>query len=445
MSDYISLSPSSASRWMTCTASPGYCSRNKDRLKKKGSYEAGEGDLAHKHVEAVVNTVIDMEVTVEEALEFLDLKDIQEYNKNGLDVEKLEELWKKEIGDSATFFLEKAEGADVTIEAKLPIWYKEDQNGYVDYLFLRPEQLTIWDFKFGQGDKVYARNNLQMSAYAISVYEAYGDVYGWTPQTPITLGIYQPRIWGDKKYELWVTTVEDLQRFTEKMASTAKEIVENPAGGVFRPSSKACKYCPAREFCVPKNKGLTEALPMDVELFELDTIQEAEEANALAEYAADSLPLIEALTPEQIGAVLRVAGDITKWINQLKEYAKDQLEQGNPLPGYKLVNGNGSRKWKDPVEAERLLRSKLKKDGAFKSTLLSVSQAETALKAVKTTTRFDNLLSAQIIKTQGKPTVAKDSDKRPAITPQSIGFENLDSEGEKQPENATTIQQNDKP
>ena len=434
MSGYISLSPSSASRWMTCTASPGYCSRNKDRLKKKGSYEAGEGDLAHKHVEAVVNTVLDMEVTVEEALEFLDLKEVQEYNKGGLSVDKLEELWKKEIGDAATFFLEKAEGSTVSIEAKLSIWYKEDQRGFVDYLFLRPEQLTIWDFKFGQGDKVYARNNLQMSAYAISVYESQKDIYGWTPETPVTLGVYQPRIWGDKKYELWVTTIEELQRFTEEMATTARGIVENPAGGVFRPSHKACKYCPAREFCVPKNKGLVEALPMEVELFELDTIQEAEEANALAEYAAGSLPLVETLTPEQIGAVLNVAGDITKWINQLKDYAKDQLEQNKPIPGYKLVKGNGRRTWKDPVEVERLLRSKLKKDGAFKSELLSVSQAETALKSVKTTTRFDNLVAGQITKTQGKPTIAKESDKRPAITPQSIGFENLDSEGGDQPE-----------
>lgn len=434
MSDYISLSPSSASRWMTCTASPGYCSRNKDRLKKKGSYEAGEGDLAHKHVEAVVNAVIDMEVEVTEALEFLDMTEAHEYSKGSLNIESHEESWKKEISEAATFFLDKANGADTSIEAKLPIWYKEDQNGYVDYMFLKPESIVIWDFKFGQGDKVFARNNLQMASYAMSVYEAYGELYGWTSKTLVTLGIYQPRIWGDKKFEMWAVTVEDIQRFTKKMEETAQEIVQEPHGGIFRPSTKACKYCPAREFCVPKNKGLTEALPMEIEMLNLDEVQDAEEANALTEYAAGSLPLVEALTPEQVGAVLNVSGDITKWLNQLKEYAQDQLEQGKEIPGYKLVRTSGTRVWKDPVEAERLLRQKLKKDGSFVSKLLSVPQAEKALKGIKLASRFENLLEAQKTKTQGKPTLAKDSDKRPAITPQSIGFENLDTEGEDQPE-----------
>lgn len=410
---------------MSCTASPGYISRNQDKVPKwKDTPESLEGTWAHEQVEAAVGAMLEFDISAEDAIESLDIEDF---------------VLKKHILEAAKFFHGKVtEDCDLTIEAKLNIWYKDDQSGYVDYLYLSPEKITVWDFKFGQGMEVTARNNLQLAIYAISVYESFGEMYGWTEETLCVLGIYQPRINQDQPTSLWAVSIGDLKRFVADTERIAHEIQLDPAGGVFRPSKNNCRFCPAKEFCVPKAKNLTEALPLDFEVLDFEN-PESETQMEIAEYAVDSLPSFETLSPEQITAVLNVRTRLAKWMEDLKKYVQGQIEDGKEISGWKVVAGNGQRKWKDLVSAEKLLRNQLKKDECFNSTLLSPPQAEKALAGKKLSTRFKNRMVEEIIKSPGKPTLAAASDKRESIVgPKALGFEDLEQEGDAQPENEAT-------
>ena len=141
-------------------------------------------------------------------------------------------------------------------------------------------------------------------------------------------------------------------------------------------------------------------------------------------------PRIISLT--ELGQYLGLAGALKKWAEDLWEYALSECLAGKDVPGWKVVEGRGSRSFTDMDAAFDIL----KKDGIDECLLwerkpLTLAQVE----KVVGKKRFTELVGTMVVKTPGKPTLATESDKRPAVTnvPQAADvFQDLGTEGEKE-------------
>jgi hypothetical protein len=110
---------------------------------------------------------------------------------------------------------------------------------------------------------------------------------------------------------------------------------------------------------------------------------------------------------------------IESWLKAVEEHISHTLLDGEEFPGFKLVAGRSLRKWANEDEAQEQLITLLDEQ-AFEKKLLTVAKAEKALGA-KRKKKIENL----IIKPEGKPTLAPESDKRPSINNCSDDFDLL--------------------
>lgn len=129
------------------------------------------------------------------------------------------------------------------------------------------------------------------------------------------------------------------------------------------------------------------------------------------------------LTPDQISELLPLLDELDAWIKQVKEYALNSALNGNEIPGFKLVEGRSIRKWLD----ENNVRNVLKENGYDLKTfeevkLISPSKAETLIGKKA----FSELLSSEVDKGQGKPTLVPNSDKRQALNISNVSFKDFE-------------------
>lgn len=126
------------------------------------------------------------------------------------------------------------------------------------------------------------------------------------------------------------------------------------------------------------------------------------------------LPTPEVLSSEQISSILAVAPLLTKFLDDVTNYATRQMmEQGVIIPGFKVVEGRALRK----IENPELLASEMIKDGYQEAAIYKSPQVETLTNLEKLVGKkdFEKKYGKFVVKPQGKPTIVPDSDKRPAI------------------------------
>jgi hypothetical protein len=111
--------------------------------------------------------------------------------------------------------------------------------------------------------------------------------------------------------------------------------------------------------------------------------------------------------------VLKDVAGLVKWAEDLKEGALTRALQGDEIPGWKVVEGRSIRKYSG-TEDEIVRQC----EGAgydramlYEHKLLGI----TAMEAMMGKKQFADVLGGYVEKPEGKPTLAPDSDKRPAI------------------------------
>ena len=114
------------------------------------------------------------------------------------------------------------------------------------------------------------------------------------------------------------------------------------------------------------------------------------------------------LTEAEIADIIQRAGRIKKW-----------LTDGKVWPGLKMVAGRSIRKIADPERAAAILESHHIQD-IYKPQELKTLTALDKLVGAK---KLAELLGDVIIKPAGKPTLVPESDKRPAIVPDTEAFD----------------------
>ena len=388
----LDLGASSASRWTVCTASPSFILENHHRIpENRDTAYSLEGTLAHSVCESLLT------------------------GKNP-PVGATAEMERHAQGYRNFCRSLSAPGAAEFVETKVPLWYYPGRNAIVDYASVTTDQVTIVDYKYGAGVAVYSFRNKQKAIYGRCFIETVVlglGTHDITDDTKIVMAIYQPRCHRDEPDEPWVMTWGELKEWTDReIGWKAENILSHKDPEFtpeFAPSDKTCQFCPAAGFCTARAQHLLgDIAPLDLVL--------TQPASVMADPNVVTVGLAppDALDETHLLAALAVAKSVGKWLDSIESYAQKLAADGRPLPGWKLVEGRGSRQWADDAAAAKFLKPKLK-DQTFEKKLISVAQAEKLLKHEPLSTRAKSKLESLIVRREGKPTLVPESDKRPSL------------------------------
>lgn len=367
------LSASSAHRWVHCTPS----ARLEEQFPDTGSDAAAEGTVAHALAEIKVQQYFyPQEVSKQKMTRTVNkLKKEEHWNDEmqGYTDEYLDYI------KTAAMAFDHAPHADVEKTVYFDKYVPEGF-GTADCILIGGSTLHIIDFKYGKGVPVSAEENLQMILYALGAYVACSILYSIDR---VKLSIVQPRL---SNISEWGCDIQELLAYGGFIADRAA--IAFKGEGEFAPSEEACRFCRAQAQCRAR----------------------AEENVRLAFFTDKKPPLI---TNEEVGKYLEKGEDVAKWLKDLKEYALKECLAGKEIPGWKAVEGRGSRDWTDMDKAFKTLTDNGIDDAIlWERTPLSLAQVEKTVGKKE----FQTLVGEYVVKNPGKPALAKESDKRPAVT-----------------------------
>lgn len=365
------LSASGAHRWLSCTPS----AKLEEQFPDSTSTYAEEGTLAHELCEIKVNkALLGMPTKTYNST----LKKIK-----GNDLYQTE--MDKYTDEYLDYILEKVHSFDspptVIVEKKVDFSsYVPEGFGTADCIILGDGELHIVDFKYGKGVEVSAEYNPQMMLYALGAYLEYSFLF---QIEAVKMTIVQPRIGNISEYSM---LVEELLEWAELIVKPKAQMAWLGNGDYT--AGEHCKFCRARASCRERARK-----NLETENFELK-----------------KGPL---LSPDEIGKALKKAIDLAKWAEDLKEFALAESLKGNDIPGWKAVEGRGSRNFTD----NDLAIKKLKEAGIAEELLYERKQYTLAqIEKMVGTKDFKKIVGDLVVKNPGKPTLVVDTDKREKIT-----------------------------
>lgn len=395
--DHALLSPSGAKRWISCHGSLAL----EAPYPNTSSKYAAEGTAAH--------TLAEMCLTSDSS------PNAEGFLGRVIEVEGMsftvDADMARHVNTYVTAVLAMAEGNTLLVEQRLAFGSRIGQPdqiafGTSDAVILAPDELQVHDLKYGMGVRVDAEDNEQLLIYALGAQAAFDFVHDFTQ---VRLVIHQPRL--DHVSE-WVVTVDELNAFAKELRMHAKWALDIKASefGVpadqLNPSEDACRFCKAKPSC----PALRDKVASTVQK---GTPAEADDFVDLSADPADKGEIF-ALPAADLGASMAMVGLVEDWCKAIRAETETRLLKGDPVPGFKLVQGRrGHRKWSDVAAAEALLKGfRLKADEMYTKSLIGVPAAEVILG--KQPKRWP-LVEELIVQADGAPSVAPDSDKRPAI------------------------------
>ena len=405
MSAHSKFSASAASRWLAC---PGSIALSEGKPDNTSEYAAW-GSVAHSIADKSL-------VLGETANEFIGSKFSQDGYLITVD---------QEMVDCVQTYLdnlhEMTAGADLfesETRTNYASWLHVDTDlawGTADATAVLGTELQVHDLKTGRGVEVDAQGNEQMMLYAggkLLEMEALGvDV------ETVRLVIHQPRV--RKAPSEWTLTRDELVAWLTSEARKAAQRVllahEAVEFDQYLAAGDHCRWCRAKATC-PE-------LRADVAATVADTVPASPEEFAVIEPSVTP-PADTAHTPESWLAMCLSRVDLIEdWCSSIRAEALRRLSAGEPVPGYKLVQGKrGKRQWADPAEAEKVLREqfRLPVEKAYDLQLISPTTAEKLAKAGDIGPRQWAKVIPLIVQKDGAPSVAPASDPRPAITVQPV-------------------------
>lgn len=373
----LDLNPSSAERWTTCTASPAFILENHDKLPPSGSRFSEEGTTAHAVAAALL-------------LDQSEPKD----TPTPIDVAMRQHGW-----NYMEYVLSLQEKQSLLlVEQKLELWYMQNRHAIVDAAVINPLALHVVDYKYGEGVPVHPENNLQAVIYAYSV----GKGQQLADDHPVFIHIYQPRGRSATQPEqVWETTWGVINTMAYDIECLAKMIITPTVRLEFKPSEKACQWCPAKGFCEARRASMLDGI------------------DALATIEDKPKPLANTLSLEQRVMIERYGDEIIKWVKDVQGYNLEQMVNGNSLPGFKLVmSRGGNRYWTDSQLAAKLLleQTHLRREEVIEEKVIGPAGAEKLLGKKS----FGQELTNLIDRPPGKPEVVEEGDKRAAISENAL-------------------------
>lgn len=286
---------------------------------------------------------------------------------------------------------------------------RDDLGGTVDVTVVVGDTVHIIDYKDGI-TPVEAVENDQLIAYALGHLAEYNlPINGDYPIKHMVLTIVQPKLAlkGLPPITSWELSVESLLSRIGGLVIKAKA-TDDPDAPLI-PGEKQCRFCKAKGGCSAVNTHVMDAVGM---FKSIDIVQQA----AVTEPTE--------MSNDKLREVIEAAPLLRQLLEASEAEALRRMQMGQTIPGLKVVNGRGSRAWAHPEDE---MVTKLKKIGIpagalYVTKLISPAQAEklTWEKRDGTKMQVTDKMKLQmerelIVKLAGKPTVASESDPRPAV------------------------------
>ena len=277
--------------------------------------------------------------------------------------------------------LDELQIADWLIEPLVQI--DSETGGSIDFLALSEDghTLLILDYKFGF-NSVSAEHNAQLQFYALATAADMSAAWMFEQVERIVYVIIQPNDNGDV-ISRWESTIEELDEFETRYYAAVALAEDSDSAPV---SGTACKYCPAHATC-PAKTGM-----------------------------AAKASRVNEITAAKLAEYLPMADQVVEWAKAVQKMAYEQLELGTPIKGYKLVAKRASRIWTDEEGAADRIRKakKIKLTDGFDMKLKSPAQLEKKCKELGVDFKpYTDYISS----VSSGSTLAKESDKRPALLP----------------------------
>ena len=376
------LSPSAAHRWINCTAAP----RLEANVPDSGSDYAAEGSLAHAYCAQKLKGFLGLP-TDGEAKEIAALND--RYHTGEMD--EYTDTYKTIVLEKFTTARTLTKDAQLLVETRLDFSeYIPDAFGTADAIIIADGTMEVIDFKYGKGVKVSAYKNPQMQIYALGAYDKFNFEY---KIDRVRMTIVQPRIDNLSEYEL---SVEELMEWTNTVLTPkAQEAYEGKGAQV---PGDWCQFCKVKSNCRTFAKKCMDA--------------------------AKNNPDPKLIGPDELATdVLPILATVKTWLAGVEDFALQQALSGVKLPGWKIVEGRSVRKITDQDGAAVALN----KAGYKTAEIYKPQELRTITELEKLTGKkqFAAICGDFIEKPQGKPTLAPESDKRPAIDPVADDFKDV--------------------
>lgn len=311
MAEHAKLSPSSAHRWINCTPSVALCATMPEQPTSK---YADEGTQAHTACEIVAAHRFGQIDAVAKAHQLAEWVRGLDESYDSTEMLEYAEAWADFLQermlqiDGSLLFLEKRMNSGVP-----GVW------GTSDAVLVSADTVEIDDVKYGMGVRVDAEDNEQLMFYALGALDTYGDLIGDT--TRVIMTIWQPRLDHVSSVEM---SADDLRAWRTNVATPAAALA-SAGEGEFAPSVDTCRWCPAAGRC-------------EAQVRKMAAIDFAEDPRVLG---ADDL-----------SNLLAMADEAATWAKAVSEAAhKMAVDEGTPIPGYKVVRSAGRRSWSDQTGA----------------------------------------------------------------------------------------------
>ena len=369
------LSASGAHRWLHCTGSPLL---EKDFPDSTSVY-AQEGTLAHELCELKL-MVYTGEITKRKLTSM----------KNKL---MKSELWQPEMEGTSEAYLDYVKDITMSYTVKPVILtekkvdfskYVPDGFGTADCLILAGDTLHVVDYKHGKGVVVDADHNPQMMLYALGAMSELSLLYRFKF---VHMTIVQPRVNNISEFTM---SADELIEWGETVVKPKAEAAIS-GNGEFE-AGDWCRFCRAKRQCKTRYES---------------------NDSLYSELSVQHDPRL--ITLAELGDYLKRGKDMAAWLEDMKEYALSESLAGADVPGWKAVEGRGSRAFTDTDEAvDTLIKNGIDESVLYERRVLTLAQMEKAVGKKA----FGELVGDLVVKNPGKPTLVEESDKRPRITNQ---------------------------
>lgn len=380
---HAKLSPSASERWISCPASIRM-EASVAEIKEVGSVYAWEGTAAHalaeiKATDAFLNPV---EGYLEEALADW----AREFEEFALDPYMV-----GHADDYVEFLRERLNDhpmSNIMLEQRMDCGVPTVR-GTSDAVIVSPTHVEVVDFKYGMGVTVSAVGNSQARLYACGALDLFDGLLG--DVETVTTTIYQPRADNVSSETL---PAAELRKWRDCIIPIAESALGPDAP--FGPSVEACRWCPVSGRCRAQLEQLAET-----------------------DFAVDP----ELLSPEEIAEGLERVPFVKQWVRAVESQAMTlAYGSGVPIPGWKVVSSGSRRSIPDqegailylesyvpagreePYPVEEFANLKLKGIGELEKLFGGRSQ-------------FDEALGEYVTKSEGSPSLVRESDRREAIDP----------------------------
>lgn len=370
--EHARINCSSAKRWINCPGSVQIA----ERFPQTTSIYADEGTLAHTQAEEALNGKYTFEAS-DRVCRFY-----EEHPGLGGSLEEMRQTLKPYID----YVLEEFEAqkqedpaAELMTEQRVDLSdYIPDGFGTADVVIVRSGYLHIIDLKYGKGVPVFAEGNPQLRLYALGTLAMLDMLYDI--QT-VVMTIYQPRL---DNVSTDTVSASELYTWGDEVIKPAvsKILSADPPMS----AGSWCQFCPAKGTCRARSDHYMSM-------------------NQMVDRAL--------LSNDELSFVLSQVDDMVRWATDVKDATLAKILDGEHVEGWKAVEGRSIRKFCGSEDEIVAAAGAAGYDKAllYETKMLGLS----AIEKIMGKKDFAAALGQYVEKPEGRPALAPDSDKRPAL------------------------------